>query len=297
MPVTVVGRTLLLLQLTVKEMGRFAVHRMAGALAFFALFGIPPLLLIVMTVAGLVLGDEPARDGLLHQVETTLGPASRATAEGIFRNMPKPGEGDISTQIFSIVVLFFGATLTFYQLQAILNEVWGAPNRRGWWRFLAVVIKRSLTFVMLAATGLLVILWLGASALLRKFPEDLAEFLSPELLAFVSGGLEAIVAFVLLATHFAITFKVLPDARVPIRAAIYGALVAAALFLGGRHIVELYLQHRDLGTAFGAAGSLVITLVWVYAAALITLIGAVYSRTYTKWKALVTAVKRPATKR
>lgn len=293
-PVTLARKAWMLVRQTWKELGQFAVHRMAGALAFFALFGIPPLIVILLTVAGWFLGDDTARAEMLERVEHSIGAESRGVVEGILMNTPRPGEESTALSAFSVVVFIFGATLTFYQLQSMLNEVWGKPERAGIWRFVAVVVKRLITFAMLGVTGLIVVLWLGASMLLSRFPAELAELIPADLVPFVTTGIELILMLFLLTVHFTLTYKVLPDAKVPFRSALFGALLASVLFLVARKGVQAFLAHRDLGTAFGAAGSLVVTLVWVYAAALITLVGGVFSKTYTRWRERVQALTEPA---
>lgn len=286
-------RLWLLVRMTAKEAGRHAVHRSAGALAFFSLFGVPSAALILLVVGGAIFGSEALRTSVLTQVEAGFGPETRTTLESVFRNTPRPGEGPWPTQLFSIVVLLFGASLTFHQLQCMLNDIWDAPNRSGWWRFLAVVVKRLLTFVVLALTGLTLMIYLGVSMFLRAFPQEMAGILPPDVIAFVTGSLDSLLLGGLLVFHFAVAYKLLPDAHVPRRAAVLGATLAAVLFVIGKHVVEIYLHHRDLATAFGAAGSLVVTLVWVYAASLTTLIGAAFSRAYTRWASLNAAVARP----
>lgn len=275
-----------LVKMTAQEAGRHAIHPMAGALAFFALIGLPSLALVLIVAGGAVFGEQAAREGLLDQVEEHLGPESRATVQSVIANTPRPGEGDLGTQILSVAALLFGATAGFYQLQRVLNAIWDAPNRTGWWRLLAVLIKRLLSFAMIAATGLLVLAFQGMTALLAAFPTELATVLPANLIDLLRGGLEAIVAFLLITVHLALLFKVLPDARVPWRGVLFGSMLTSILLVVGMHGLRLYLERSDLGSPFGTAGSLVVTLVGFYVAALVVLFGAVFIRSYTRWRAI-----------
>ena len=269
----------------VEELGRHPVHRMAAALAFFALFGLPALAVVLLVVGGAVFGDDAARSGLLQEVERQMGPEARATLGAVLDSTPRPGEGRLATQVLAAAVLLVGATATFHELQGMLNAVWDAPRRRGWWRVLFLVVKRLLSFAMLVASALVVVAQLGLSAMLTAFPDGLARVLPSGVVPFVRGGLEIAVSLALMSVHFLVLFLWLPDAKVPWRSALLGALSTAALFLAGKRLLVLYLEHANLATAFGAAGSLVVTLVWFYAAAYAVLAGAVLSRAHARWRA------------
>jgi len=278
-----------LVKLTGKEVFRHPIHQMAAALSFFALFALPPLALVLMVAAGEVIGGDEARTTFLVEIERNMGHEARDVAATVVDHTPRPGRGDLLTQLLSVGALLFGATAGFYQLQFMLNRIWEVPRRRGWWPVLSKILKRGLSFLLIVVSGTLVLALFGTGALADAIPDMLANALSPEVLAWVTSGLQTLLAFVLLTLHLALVFKVLPDVHVPWRSALLGALLTTALFLAGKEIVGLYLRHSNLGTAFGAAGSLVVTLIWVYAAALLVLAGGAFTRAHAQWRASLVA--------
>jgi membrane protein len=273
-----------LLKLTGKGLWRQPIHQMAAALSFFALFALPPLVLVLIVVSGEVLGDDEARTTMLAEIERNMGPEARDLATTVIENTPRPGEGDLLTQILSVGALLFGATAGFHQLQMMLNLIWQVPRRRGLWRFLTTMLKRGMSFLLVIVSGILVLALYGTGFLADAVPDVLASALSPEIMAWLESWIRTVAAFVLLGVHLALVFKVLPDVHVPWRSALLGALLTTALFLAGKEIVALYLRHSNLSSAFGAAGSLVVTLIWVYAAALILLAGGAFSRAHADWR-------------
>lgn len=274
----------LLVKLTGREVWRHPIHQMAAALSFFALFALPPLALVLMVAAGEVIGGEEARSTLLAEVQRNAGVEARDLAATVIENTPRPGKGDLLTQLLSVGALLFGATAGFHQLQFMLNHIWDVPRRRGWWRFLSTFLKRGMSFLLIVVTGTAVLALFGTGVLADAIPDALANALSPGVLTWLTSGLQTLLAFVLLTLHLALVFKILPDVHVPWRSALLGALLTTALFLAGKEVVGLYLRHGNLGTAFGAAGSLVVTLIWVYAAALLLLAGGAFTRAHGLWR-------------
>ncbi len=274
-----------------EEIGKHAIFRQAGALAFFALFALPPLILFVLIGGRAIFHDDSARDALLQQVEETMGEEGRRTVSSVIEHTPRPGEGDLVAQGLGSLALIFGSMAAFNQLQAILNAIWLAPHRKGWWRFLRMVLKRVITFSMVLVTGILLIAYLFAGTLIASLPQELSEQLGANLpdtaTRYVTGGLQSLLSFLLLGLHYTLIFKFLPDAKVPWKAVIYGATLTAALFVLSKHFLVVYLRYVDLGSAFGAASSLVVTLVWFYVAAIVTLIGAAFAHAYARWRRLV----------
>jgi len=273
-----------LLKLTGKELWRHPIHQMAAALSFFALFALPPLALVLMVAGGEAIGEDEAHDTMLVEIERNLGTESRELVGTVLDNTPRPGEGDLLTQILSLGALLFGATAGFHQLQVMLNHIWEVPRRRGLWRFVTTLLKRGLSFLLVVVSGTLVLGLYGTGFLADVTPDWFAEALSPEVLAWFESWVRTVVAFVLMTIHLALVFKVLPDVHVPWRSALLGALLTTSLFLAGKEVVALYLRHSRLDSAFGAAGSLVVTLIWIYAAALILLAGGAFTRAHASWR-------------
>jgi membrane protein len=284
-----ISRLWLLIRTIVLDAKRHPVHQMAGALAFFALFSLPPLVAVLLIAGGAVYGDEAARKGLVGQVEEHLGPESRATLESVIEHLPELGVGDLGTQILAVGALVFGAMIGFNQLQRMLNTIWDAPRRRSWLHGLARLLKRGVSFGLLVTTGFLLLAFLGMSALMDVFPKEITAVLPPSAAESVQGVLELFIAFVLLTLHFLVIFKVLPDTYTPWQGVLLASLLTSVLFILGRWALELVLQYRDFASPFGAAGSLVVTVIWLYGAALVILFGALFSHAWSRWRDLSAA--------
>ena len=272
-----------LLKLTGKQLWHQPIHQMAAALSFFALFALPPLTLALMVAGSEVIGED-VRSTALVEIERNLGREAHDLVATVIQNTPRPGEGDLLQQLLSLGALVFGATAGFHQLQVMLNLIWEVPRRRGWWRFLSTLLKRAMSFALVVASGTAVLALYGTGILAQAIPEALSEALGPEMMGWVEGWLRTGVFYLLLVVHLALVFKVLPDTKVPWSSAFFAGILTTLLFLAGKEVVTLYLGHSDLSSAFGAAGSLVVTLIWVYAAALILLAGGAFSRAHALWR-------------
>lgn len=272
-----------LLKLTGKQLWHQPIHQMAAALSFFALFALPPLTLALMVAGSEVIGED-VRSTALVEIERNLGREAHDLVATVIQNTPRPGEGDLLQQLLSLGALVFGATAGFHQLQVMLNRIWEVSRRRGWWRFLSTLLKRAMSFALVVASGTAVLALYGTGILAQAIPEALSEALGPEVMGWVEGWLRTGVFYLLLVVHLALVFKVLPDTKVPWSSAFFAGILTTLLFLAGKEVVTLYLGHSDLSSAFGAAGSLVVTLIWVYAAALILLAGGAFSRAHALWR-------------
>ncbi|MCY7306428.1 MAG: YihY/virulence factor BrkB family protein [Rhodoferax sp.] len=249
---------------------------MGAALSYYTVFSLAPMLLIVISVAGLVFGQEAARGALFAQIAGLMGPETAKAIEGILASVSEPSEGILAT-IVGIVVLLVGATSVFGELQDALDRIWRAPARAtgGW---LALLRARFLSFGMLFGIAFLLMVSLvvgTAVAALGKWWEPLL------------GGWEVLAhvltfAFDLLVTTvgFALIYKIMPRVKVQWHDVWIGAIATAVLFALGRVLIGLYIGKSGIASGFGAAGSLVIVLAWVYYSAQIFLMGAEFTWVY-----------------
>lgn len=250
---------------------------MGAALAYYALFSLAPLLLIVIAVAGLVFGEDAARGEITAQLHSLMGEDGAQLVQGLLVSVRKPVQGVAATLLGS-VLLFIGATSVFGELQDALDRIWRAPTpsrASGWF---SLVRARLLSFGMILAIGFLLTVSLVASAALAF----LGRWLEP-----VFGGWFALAAlssaiggFVLVAVTFALIYKVMPRVRVQWRDVWIGALFTAMLFTLGKWLIGLYLGRSGVVSDFGTAGSLVVLLLWVYYSAQIFLLGAEFTWVY-----------------
>ena len=250
---------------------------MGAALSYYTVFSLAPLLLIVISIAGLAFGEDAARGEIFGQLRGLMGDDAAKAIEGILASVNKPAQSLTATMV-GVAVLLIGATSVFGELQDALDRIWRAPARpdsSGLWGLLHT---RLLSFGMIFGIAflLMVSLVLGAViAALGKWWGD--AFAGWETLAQV---VNAGVGFVLTAVVFAMIYKLMPRVQVRWHDVWLGALVTALLFTVGKFLIGLYIGKSGIASAFGAAGSLVVVFVWVYYSAQIFLLGAEFTWVY-----------------
>ncbi len=255
--------------------------RMAAGVAYFTLFSLPALLLILLAVIGAIFGDREVESRLIDQIAALIGDTGAAAVEAMVSNVASDSRGPLAGALGAIVLLF-GATGAFAHLQMALNDAWEvAPDpAKGWMR--SFLVKRLLSLGMVLAIGFLLLVSLVVSTALAAF----GEWISAWLPHWVSSGLlmasNAALSFALVTLLFAAIFKVLPDARIAWRDVWVGAVLTALLFGVGKSVIGLYLGRSDLGSTYGAAGSLVVLLVWIYYASLVLLLGAEVTQVWAR---------------
>jgi membrane protein len=263
---------------TWKDFSEDKVPRLGAALAYYSIFSLAPLLILAIGIAGLVFHDK-ARDQILGQIGGTVGePVAGALAE-VLQNAGTGGTGLIAT-VVGIVVLIFGASGLFVALQDALNTIWHVTPKpdRGWW---TVLQERFLSFGMVLGIGFLLLVSLILSAAISA----LSNFLTPASMpgsAALWQALNTILSLAVITVLLALIYKILPDVKLGWENIWISAFVTAILFSIGKYLIGLYLAHTSTASAFGAAGSLVIILIWVYYSSQILLFGAELCRTLRK---------------
>jgi membrane protein len=248
---------------------------MGAALSYYTLFSIAPLLLIVIAVAGLVFGADAARGAIFEQLEGLIGAEGAKGVEGLLQAADEPREGIISS-IIGVLVLLIGATTVFGELQNALDRIWRAPAREqssGWWN---LIRTRLLSFGMILGIAFLLMVSLVMSAMLAALGK-LWTFEGWEALA---HALDIVVSFGLITVLFALIYKMIPRVHVSWHDVWIGAAVTSLLFAVGKFLIGLYLGKSGVASSFGAAGSLVLLIVWVYYSAQIFLFGAEFTWVY-----------------
>ena len=250
---------------------------MGAALAYYTLFSIAPLLLIVISIAGLVFGADAARGHIFAELRDLMGEDGAAAVQALLQSVNKPAQGVLGT-IVGIVLLGVGAISVFGELQNALDRIWRAPGRAGSGGVWALVRARLLSFGMVLGIGFLLILSLVASAAVAA----LGKFAAPLFGSWVvlAELLNLVVSFALVTVTFAMIYKIIPRVRIGWRDVWIGAAVTALLFSIGKSLIGLYLGRSTFASGFGAAGSLVVLLVWMYYSAQIFLLGAEFTWVY-----------------
>jgi membrane protein len=250
---------------------------MGAALAYYTVFSIAPLLLIVISIAGLVFGAEAARGEIVAQLGGLIGEEGAHAIQGLLESASKPKQSVFAT-VLGTILLLVGATTVFTELQSALDRIWRAPARENSSGLWALLRSRLLSFGMILGIGflLLVSLVVGAAlAALGKWWGPL--FGGWTLLADVFN---VAVSFGLVTAMFAMIYKMMPRVRIQWHDVWIGALVTAALFTVGKYLIGLYIGKSGVASGFGAAGSLVVLLLWVYYSAQIFLMGAEFTWVY-----------------
>jgi len=266
-----------LLKETVTRWSEDRASTLAAALAYYAIFSLAPLLLIAVAVAGLVFGQRAAEGQLYSQLAGTVGESSARALQRMVAQLHQRSSGGIVATVVGIATLLFAASGLFVQLQQSMNIIWRAKARAasGIAGFLKV---RLLSFSMVMVIGLLLLLSLVLSAGLAAVSGYLTTVL-PRSVA-VGAALDAVVGFLLAIGLFAFIYKVLPDTEVAWRDVWLGAVVTSVLFTVGKIGIGLYLRHGNVASGYGAAGALVVLLLWIYYSAMILYLGAEFTHVY-----------------
>jgi membrane protein len=250
---------------------------LGAALAYYTVFSIAPVLIIAIAVASLVFGRDVVRDQLTREAGQTVGPQVASALNDLLTYAQSRTEGTIAT-IVSIVVLVIGATSLFAQLQYSLNTIWNVQPKpdRGIW---GVVRDRVLSFAIVLAIGFLLFVSLVFSTVLAALGSMLSRTGLPGGV-FLWQIINSVISFGLITLLFAMIYKFLPDVRIAWSDVWIGAAVTALLFTVGKHLIGLYLGKFGAISTYGAAGSLVIVLLWVYYSSQILLLGAEFTQVY-----------------
>lgn len=264
---------------TVTEWNEDNVPLLAAALAYYTMFSLAPLLIIVIAIAGAVYGEEAARGEIVRQMQGLVGRDGAQLIQSMIQNASKPGSGSGIATAIGLGFLIFGASGVFGQLQAALNTIWEVKPKPGR-AIKSFVQARFLSFAMVLVIGFLLLVSLVLSAAFSGISSYFGGFL-PKALQF-GRILNFVISFALVTLLFASIYKFLPDVKVPWKNLWVGAAVTALLFNIGNFLIGLYLGNSSVGSTYGAAGSLVVVLLWVFYSAQILLFGAEFTQVYSK---------------
>jgi membrane protein len=251
------------------------VPRLAAALAFYMILSAAPLLVIVLAIAGLAFGQDPAvRQKLVDQLQGLVGPEGGEAIKAMVEHASRPGSS-IPAMVIGAVVLLVGASGVFAELQDSLNTIWGVEPRPGR-GILGTIRDRFLSLAMVFGTGFLLLLTLVLNTALAA----LTRFAGLAGVAVVGQVVNFVVTFVVVTLLFAMIYKFLTSVKIAWRDVWIGAAVTAFLFTVGTLLIGLYLAHAGVGSAYGAAGSVVVLVVWVYSSAQVLFLGAEFTKVY-----------------
>ena len=268
-----------LLKATVMQWVEDQPFQLAAALSYYTLFSLAPLLVIVIAIAGFAFGQEAAQNRIVETLQGLLGRESaQAIQEMVHNASNKPKTGIFST-VLGVVFLLFGAGGVVGQLQTSLNTVWGVTPKagQGVWGF---VRQRFISFAMVLGIGFLLLVSLAVSALMTGFTQVIGNVLGAT--AVLVHALDLIISFGFVTVLFAMIYKYLPDVRIEWRDVWVGAALTSLLFTIGKFLIGLYLGTSGVTSTYGAAGSLISVLLWVYYSSLIFFLGAEFTQVYAR---------------
>jgi membrane protein len=253
------------------------VPRLGASLAYYTLFAIAPVIIVAIGIAGLVFGPEAVRGQIVHQVDDLIGLEGGRAVQALLQGASNHSAGVLATVIGSITFLL-GATGAFLELQYALNTIWRvAPKATAGLR--DFLVQRLVSFGLVVAIGFLLMVSLAVSAALAAFSGWLNA--SVPGIAFVWMAVNLVISIAVTTLLFALVYKVLPDVDLDWPDVWTGALMTSVLFAIGKTVIGLYIGHSSTASSYGAAGSVVVLLLWVYYSAQIVLFGAELTRAYT----------------
>ncbi len=252
------------------------VLKYSASLAYYTTLSIAPMLIIVIAVSGILFGRNAMEGEVYNELQGLMGSQGAAHIQDIIKNIHLNRETPVAT-ILSVVILLFGATGIFGEMQDSLNKIWGlkTTNYRIWWK---ILLDRLISFSIIISLGFVMVVSLALNAVATALSNRIDIF-------FGAGGRILAVTDMVVATGittlmFACIFKILPDAHIKWKDVMIGALITAVLFMLGRFAIGLYLGQSNLASLFGAAGSLIVVMLWVYYSSATLYLGAVFTKVY-----------------
>lgn len=270
-----------ILKQSVSEFGEKEILKKSAALAYYTVFSLAPILIIIITVAQFFYGREAIEGSIFGQIKGFVGDTAAAQIQELIRNAAISGKSTIAT-IISIVTLILTATGVFTEIQDSINNIWHlrANPTSG---FMKIVINRLMSFSMVVSLGFILLVSLVINAAIEAFGNVINEWL-PGVSVYLIYVINLLLSLGIITILFGIIFKVLPDAKIRWKDVLAGALFTAILFMIGKALIALYLAKSNVTSSYGAAGSIIVILLWVYYSAIILYFGAVFTRVYAQCK-------------
>jgi membrane protein len=255
------------------------VPHLGAALSYYTLFALAPILIVAISIAGLAFGAEAVRGEIVDQIDGLVGRDGARAVQAMLEGAAQPSSS-VPATIIGVITFFLGATGAFLELQTALNTIWRVtPKVSGSW-FRALVKQRLISFALVVGVGFLLLTSLVVSAGLAALDKYMGHAYPAATVLW--QAVNVVVSLGVITLLFAMIFKVLPDVQLAWGDVWVGALVTAGLFTLGKSLIGLYLGTSDVASTYGAAGSVVVLLVWVYYSAQIILLGAEFTREYVK---------------
>ena len=257
------------------------IPKYSASLAYTTIFSFGPLLIVIIFLCSIFFGQEATQGKIYSQMQQFVGEDAALQLQTIIKNASLSGKGSIAA-VIGIVTLLFGATAVFAEIQDSINTIWGlkAKPKKG---FLKLLRNRFLSFSVVVSLGFLLLVSLAISTIIEGLSDKLkASF--PDVTVVIFYIVDLIISFLVITALFAVIFKVLPDAKTKWKDILPGALTSGILFMIGKFAISFYIGKSNVGSTYGAAGSLVVLLVWVYYSAMILYLGAEFAKAWSSHK-------------
>lgn len=266
-----------LLKGTFREFKADNAMKLSAALSYYTFFALPPLLIIIIALCGIFFGKEAVRGEIFGQINGVVGNATALQIQEALKNISLSSRNTFASSA-GVVILIIGASAMFAEIQDSLNLIWGikAKPERGLIKFLK---NRLISFAMIGSTGFLLLVSLIVNSLMDVLSKRLATYF-PKETVHLFYTLNIIVVFAAITLLITVIFKTLPSGKVALREAVIGASLTAVLFMIGKFAIGAYLGKSSIATVYGAAGSVILILVWVYYSAIILYFGAEFTKVY-----------------
>lgn len=270
-------------KLSVKDFFDQNVLKLSAALAFFTIFALPGLLIIIIWFSDLFYGRNVVEGSVYRQIEGFVGHTAALDIQETIRNASQSSGGQFAT-VVGLCALIIGATSVFSEIQNSINTIWRlkVKPKKGF-GFLKLLFNRLLSFSMIITLGFILLVSLVINGAMDLLLDKLVQK-NPELTVILVYVLNLILTYLISAFIFAVIFKVLPDARIKWKHVRIGAAVTAVLFMAGKFVISYYLGHNKMTSAYGAAGSIIVMLLWVYYSSMILYFGAAFTHSYVMHK-------------
>jgi membrane protein len=253
--------------------------KLSAALSYYTVFSLPPLLIIIMSLSGIFFGADAVRGEIFGQIEGLVGSNAALQIQETIKKVELSNSNSFA-QTFGIIVLLIGASGVFAEIQDSINYIWGikAKPNRGLIKYL---YNRLMSFSMIGSVGFLLLVGLIVNSLIDVLSKRLVSII-PQDTIFLFYMINALVLFIITTLLFSIIFKTLPDGKIALRDCLIGASFTAFLFMIGKFVIGFYLGSYNIASIYGAAGSVILILVWVYYSAIILYFGAEFTKVYAQ---------------
>ena len=259
----------------------FRITRMSAALAYYTIFSIAPLLILVISVSTIFYGKSAIEGSIYGEIRSFVGDAAAIQIQDLIKNATI-AKGNAFASVASIIALVIGATGIFGEIQDSINFIWGlkAKPKRG---IIKILLNRLLSFSIIVSVSFILLVSLMVNTLLDILSNRLTHIF-PGLTVYLAYAGNFLITFIVTTFLFGVIFKILPDAKIKWRDILTGAITTSLLFMLGKFGITFYLGTKNIGNTYGAAGSIVIVLLWVYYSAIILYFGAAFTKNYAHEK-------------